>query len=67
MKDVTVPAGRILFVRELARSIIGPQRDRFGDLHNMELDVEAVGGSGRIVAVVQATENASGDPLVRGD
>jgi hypothetical protein len=48
-----------------ARAIIGNGRDAFGDLRNMELTVEVIGGSGAVTAVIHSIENRSGDAIVR--
>ncbi len=52
---------------DLARSIIGAQRDSFGDLRNMQVDVDVIDGSGKVLSFLEATDNASGDIMVRAE
>lgn len=56
-----------LTINDVARDVIGNARDSFGDLHNMELDVELVGGSGSVLPFLQTIDNGSGDSVVRTD
>lgn len=58
-------AGQYLLLDDLARDVIGSQRDSFGDLRDMTLDVEVIGGTGRVLAFVQSIDNGSGDMIVR--
>jgi hypothetical protein len=61
---VPVPANRLVMINEVARSVIGGSRDGYGDLHNMQLDVEVVSG-GRVIPFVQTIDNGSLDSVVR--
>ena len=61
---VQVPANRLLMVDDIARAVIGQSRDDYGDLRNMQLDVEIVGG-GRIIPFLQTIDNGSGDSAIR--
>jgi hypothetical protein len=56
---------QFLIISDLARDVIGGQRDSFGDLHNMELDIEISGGSGRVLPFLQIIDTGSGDTVVR--
>ena len=49
---------------DLAQAIIGPQRSSFGDLRNLQLDIEVTGG-GRVVPALEQSDNASGDVTLR--
>jgi hypothetical protein len=62
---IEIPASRLLMLSEVARTVIGSSRDLYGDLHNMQLDVEVIGGSGRLFPFVQAIDNGSGDAAIR--
>lgn len=66
-RDYTLAPRQFLRIADLARDIIGPERDRFDDLRNMQLDIVVVGGEGRVVPIVAATENGSGDTILRLD
>jgi len=61
---VQVPANRLLMVDDIARAVIGPSRDDYGDLRNMQLDVGVVSG-GRIIPFLQTIDNGSGDSAIR--
>jgi hypothetical protein len=66
-KDFNLAASQTLVINDLARSIIGPQRDSFGDLRNMQLDVDVIDGSGKVLAFVQSIDNGSGDLMIRAE
>ncbi len=59
-KDYVVPAGQLLSIPDLVRSIVGPQRDTFGNLVNVVIDVQVIGGDGRILSYLESID-ASGD------
>ncbi len=63
--NVTVPANRLLMISDLSRTIIGSARDTFGELRNMQLDVDVIGGDGRISPFLQTIDNASSDSAIR--
>ena len=62
---VDVPANRLVTLNEIARTIIGNARENYGDLRNMQLDVEVVSGGGSILPFVQTIDNASADSAIR--
>jgi hypothetical protein len=66
-KEYALSASQFLVINNVAGDVIGSQRDAFGDLHNMELDVEVTGGSGRVLPFLQTIDNGSGDMVVRTD
>ena len=51
-------------VNEISRAVIGASRDGFGDLHNMQLDVEVISG-GRISPFLQTVDTGSTDFAIR--
>lgn len=58
-------AGQQTFLPELVRSFAGNQRDTlFGDLHNLTLELDVIGGNGSVVPFVIVTDTASGDSNV---
>jgi hypothetical protein len=63
--SLTVAANRFVMLNEIGRAVIGGSRDGFGDLRNMQLDVEVVSGAGRISPFVQTIDNGSGDSAIR--
>lgn len=65
VKVLQIAAGQMITLAEIGRAVIGSQRDSFGDLSNAQIDVEVIGGSGRVVAVIQSIDNGSGDAIMR--
>ncbi|HET7706780.1 MAG TPA: hypothetical protein VFM36_11885 [Thermoanaerobaculia bacterium] len=65
MKEFTMAAGQFLQVTDLARQVIGSERESFGDLRNISVDIEVVSGSGRVVPFLHIIDNGSGDSIVR--
>ena len=66
-KDFPVGAGQVVLIGDLARSVIGSQRDSFGDLRNMQVDVSVIDGGGTVLSFLQSTENGTGDVMVRAE
>jgi hypothetical protein len=66
-RDFALSAGQFRLIADLGRDVIGSSRDTFGDLRDVIVDVEVVGGGGRVIAVLQAIDNGSGDMIVRTD
>lgn len=64
-KEYSLSAGQSLTITDVARDVIGSARDSFGDLHNVTLDVEVTGGSGRVLPFLQSFDNGSGDVVLR--
>ncbi|HXI11745.1 MAG TPA: hypothetical protein VNM92_03775 [Thermoanaerobaculia bacterium] len=50
---------------EIGREIFGAGRDSQGDLHDLVLEVSVTSGEGRVIPYVLATENGSGDLVLR--
>jgi hypothetical protein len=65
--DFTVTAGQMLIVPALAGKVIGPLRDALGDLRNMQVDVDVVGGSGRVLPFIESVDANSGNVVVRAE
>lgn len=66
-KDFSVAPGAMLIISDLARTVIGAQRDTFGDLRNIQVDVDVVTGGGRIIPFIQTSDIVSGDISVRAE
>ncbi len=64
-KEFTLAAGQFVQVTDLARQVIGSERDSFGDLRNMSADIEVVSGSGRVLPFLHMVDNGSGDSIMR--
>lgn len=63
--SVPVAANGFVILNEISRAVIGSSRDGYGDLRNMQLDVEVVSGAGRVSPFVQTIENGSTDSAIR--
>lgn len=66
-KEFTVSANQALMISDLARTVIGPQRDSFGDLRDMQVDVEVIGGNGGVLPFIESIDNGSGDIVLRSE
>lgn len=64
-REISVPAGSFTLLDELAASIIGPLRGELGDLHNVVLDVEVIGGAGSVIPFLEVIDNGTGDVTIR--
>jgi|GEM_PF-3160799 len=65
-RDVTLSPAEVVEVSDLARSVIGAARDSYGDLRDMQLDVDVLGG-GKVIPFLVTTDNGSNDTDVRRD
>jgi hypothetical protein len=66
-RDYSLRAREFVRVSDLARDIIGAQRDTYDDLRGMTLEITVVEGEGSVVPMIGATENGTGDLFVRMD
>ncbi len=66
-KEYTIGASQYVIINNVIRDVAGEVRDTFGDLHNVQVDVEVSSGAGRIIAFLQSIDNRSGDSIVRTD
>ena len=66
-KEFTLTANQMVVISDLSRAVIGPQRDTFGDLRDMQVDVEVIGGNGRVLPFLESIDNGSGDIVVRSE
>ena len=66
-KDFALGPNQVLTIADLARAIIGSQRDAFGDLRNMQVDIDVTDGSGKVLPFMKSIDNASGDIAVRAE
>ena len=65
-KDFRLDAGGFIFVSNLVKSILGSTRDtQYGDLHNLQLQLEVTEGAGSILPFVTVTDTKTGDGVLR--
>jgi len=58
------PRGSI-FVDQIGSAIFGPSRGALGDLHDLTLEIAVTAGEGGVIPYTLATENGSGDTILR--
>jgi hypothetical protein len=63
--DVSMEPNKLTVVNDLSRTIIGAKREGYGDLRNMQLDVEVISSSGRVIPLLQTFDNGSDDVTIR--
>jgi Leucine-rich repeat (LRR) protein len=55
-----------LYLSEVLRSFAGATRDSvYGDLHDLTLELEMIGGDGAVVPFIIETDNGTGDSVLR--
>ena len=65
-REFQLAAGQSLLVRNAANAILGPSREiSLGNLHNIQLEFQVIGGDGAAAVFVTTTDNASQDANVR--
>lgn len=64
-RDFNLGPHQQIIAEDLVRSIVGGSRDSLGELHNLQLRVEVISGSGAVVPFVITSDNATGDALLR--
>jgi hypothetical protein len=63
---VVANRGQRLAIRDVVRTLYGPNRDALGNLNNLVVNVEVVGGSGKVLSYLQSIDT-SGDLLLTTD
>ena len=58
---------QLLFLNRISQAVLGDFRGAFGDLRNLQLDLEVIEGSGKIVAFTSTIDNGTGDSILRID
>lgn len=66
-RDFQVDAKNILLIDDVASAVIGADRNGYGDLRDMQLEVTNVGANGRVVPIIRVVDVQSGDALTRID
>jgi hypothetical protein len=58
---------QLMFLNRISQAVLGDFRGAFGDLRNLQLDLEVLAGEGRIVAFTSTIDNGTGDSILRID
>jgi hypothetical protein len=67
-RDFSLQPNQQLYFDNLVRGIAGDSRETvLGELHNLQLLIEVVSGQGAVVPYLIATDNGTGDSLLRID
>ena len=67
-KDYQLAPYQFLLLTNIAKELIGPDRDtRFGDLRNMQADFAVTSGAGSVAVFTSSTDNGTGDTILRVD
>jgi Leucine-rich repeat (LRR) protein len=66
-KDFVLSPGQFLLVTDAATAIIGDARSSFGDLHNVQIEIQVTDGNGRVLPFLQSIDNGTGDVILRTD
>lgn len=64
-RDFALAPNGFMLITDLVKSILGSARDGYGDLHNLQLQLEVTDGSGSILPFVVVTDNTTGDQTLR--
>lgn len=64
-KELTLQPGEFRQIQRISQDILGEFRASFGDLRNLQLDFEVIGGSGSVLLFVSTTDNGTGDSILR--
>ncbi len=65
-RDFKVGARHLIIVDDMARSILGEQREAlFGEMRNLQLELRVVAGDGAASVFVITEDAGSGDPVLR--
>jgi hypothetical protein len=56
---------QFLQVNGISRALLGDRDAKYGDLRNMQLDVEVVSGGGSVMVYTSSTDNGTGDSILR--
>ncbi|MGZ7041423.1 MAG: hypothetical protein ACXVH7_06505, partial [Thermoanaerobaculia bacterium] len=66
-REFSVAASQHMLITDLAATVIGSQRANYGDLRNLQVDVDVIEGGGRVIPAAASTDNSTGDLMIRVD
>ena len=65
-KEWVLQPRQFLLLQNIGSEILGSSRNtNFGDLHNVQVEFEVVGGDGSVVVFTSSTDNGTNDTLLR--
>ena len=66
-REIDVAAGQTNVIADLAAEVIGSARASYGDLRNMQVDVDVISGDGKVLPFIESVDNNTGDITVRAE
>jgi len=64
-KNYDVQPNQLFRINRITDNILGASRADYGDIRNMQLKFEVVGGSGKVIVTTSSTDNGTGDSVLR--
>ena len=64
-REYALPPRGSVFIDRMSSAIFGPAREDYGDMHDLVLEIAVMGGDGQVIPFTLATENGSGDTILR--
>jgi hypothetical protein len=64
-KNYDVQPNQLFRINRITDNILGAARADYGDIRNLQLKFEVVGGSGKVIVTVSSTDNGTGDSVLR--
>lgn len=64
-KDYVLGPNQFALLSNIAREILGPGRDSYGDFSNLQVDFSVIGGDGAVSVFVSSVDNGTGDQILR--
>jgi hypothetical protein len=64
-RDFEIGPRRVVSIPNISASVIGAERERLGDLLNLQLEVEVISGDGGATIILLATDNGTADQVLR--
>ena len=65
--EFNIAAGQTKVVADLAAEVIGSARASYGDLRNMQVDVDIISGDGKVLPFIESVDNNTGDIRLRAE
>lgn len=66
-KSYGLQPNQLLRINGITNDILGASRADYGDIRNLQLKFEVVGGSGRVAITVSSLDNGTGDSILRAE
>ncbi|MGK2855901.1 MAG: hypothetical protein ACSLFQ_01710 [Thermoanaerobaculia bacterium] len=64
-KSYEIQPNQLFRINRITDNILGAARADYGDIRNLQLKFEVVGGTGRVAITVSSTDNGTGDSILR--